>query len=387
MSPLASFTRSVNWLMLASAGLLVMAGLVTMNSFLPAQVAGAPNVFFQQQLVWFLISIAVFFGASLVDWRFLRTTPVVVTIFIASVVSLALLFGLGTITMGALSRFNLGVFFIQPSDPAKLALVIILAKYFSRRHVEIAHIRHIFVSGVYAFIFFILLFIQPDFGGAIVVFALWLGMTLVSGLSKKHLALIFLTGAVAFGALWGFVFQDYQKDRIRTFVSPLTDIHGAGYNAYQSMVTVGAGQVLGRGIGFGTQSRLKFLPEYETDFIFAAFAEEWGFVGVLILTLCFVVLFGCILREARRGATNFETLFAVGVALMLAVPSIIHVGMNVGVLPVTGTVLPFVSYGGSHLVIEFLALGMLSGMRRYHRAAHREELGGEVALLSGAQPR
>ncbi len=374
MSPLASFTRSANWLMLGAASLLVMAGLVTMNSF------GPSNVFFQQQVVWFLVSIAVFFGASIVDWRFLRTTPVVVAIFIASVVSLALLFGLGTITMGALSRFNLGVFFIQPSDPAKLALVVILAKYFSRRHVEIAHVRHIFVSGAYAFIFFILLFIQPDFGGAIVVFGLWLGMTLVSGLSKKHLALIFLTGAVAFGALWGFVFQDYQKDRIRTFVSPLTDIQGAGYNAYQSMVTVGAGQMLGRGIGFGTQSRLKFLPEYETDFIFAAFAEEWGFVGVLILLLCFVVLFACILREARRGATNFETLFAVGVALMLAIPSIIHVGMNVGVLPVTGTVLPFVSYGGSHLVIEFLALGMLSGMRRYHRAAHREELGGEVVM-------
>lgn len=374
MSPLASFSRSVNWLMLGAAGLLVMAGLVTMNSF------GPSNSFFQQQMVWFLVSIAVFFGASLVDWRFLRTTPVVVTIFIASVVSLALLFGLGTITMGAMSRFDLGVFFIQPSDPAKLALVIILAKYFSRRHVEIAHARHIFVSGAYAFIFFILLFVQPDFGGAIVAFGIWLGMTLVSGLSRKHLAIIFITGAVAFGALWGFVFQDYQKDRIRTFISPLTDIQGAGYNAYQSMVTVGAGQMLGRGIGFGTQSRLKFLPEYETDFIFAAFAEEWGFVGVLILLLCFFVLFTCILREARRGATNFETLFAVGVALMLAVPSIIHIGMNVGVMPVTGTVLPFVSYGGSHLVVEFLALGMLNGMRRYRRAAHREELGGEVVM-------
>lgn len=374
MSPLTSFSRSVNWLMLGSAVLLVMAGLVTMNSF------GPSNDFFQQQLVWFLVALAVFFGASLIDWRFLRTTPIVVAIFIASVVSLGLLFALGTISMGALSRFDVGLFFIQPSDPAKLALVIILAKYFSRRHVEIAHVRHIFVSGAYAFIFFILLFIQPDFGGSIVVFGLWLGMTLVSGLSRKHLAIIFITGAVAFGALWGFVFQDYQKDRIRTFVSPLTDIQGAGYNAYQSMVTVGSGQMLGRGIGFGTQSRLKFLPEYETDFIFAAFAEEWGFVGVLILLLCFAVLLACILHEARRGATNFETLFAVGVALMLAVPSIIHVGMNVGVLPVTGTVLPFVSYGGSHLVVEFLALGMLSGMRRYRRAAHREELGGEVVV-------
>lgn len=360
--------------MFGSAVLLVMAGLVTMNSF------GAENSFFEQQLVWLLVSMAVFFGATLVDWRLLRSTKVVVWIFGISVVALALLFGLGTVTMGAISRFDLGVFFIQPSDPAKLALVIILAKYFSRRHVEIAHVRHIIVSGIYALIFFILLFLQPDFGGAIVVFALWLGMTLVSGLSKKHLAIVFLTGAIAFGGLWTFVFQDYQKDRIRTFVNPLTDIQGAGYNAYQSMVTVGSGELLGKGIGFGTQSRLKFLPEYETDFIFAAFAEEWGFIGVLIMMLCFVVLFGTIIREASRGATNFETLFAIGVALMLAVPSVIHIGMNIGLLPVTGTVLPFVSYGGSHLVIEFLALGMLSGMRRYRRAAHRDVLGGEVVM-------
>lgn len=380
MSPVASFSRSTNWLMFGSAVLLVMAGLVTMNSFLPAQEIGTQNSFFEQQLVWFLISLAVFFAATLIDWRLLRSSKVVVWIFGISVASLALLFGLGTVTMGALSRFDIGIFFIQPSDPAKLALVIILAKYFSRRHVEIAHVRHIIVSGVYAFIFFVLLFLQPDFGGAIVVFALWLGMTLVSGLSKKHLAIVFLTGALAFGGLWTFVFQDYQKDRIRTFVNPLTDIQGAGYNAYQSMVTVGSGQILGKGIGFGTQSRLKFLPEYETDFIFAAFAEEWGFIGVLIMMLCFVVLFATIIREAARGATNFETLFAIGVALMLAVPSVIHIGMNIGLLPVTGTVLPFVSYGGSHLVIEFLALGMLSGMRRYRRAAHRDVLGGEVVM-------
>lgn len=374
MSPVEHFTRSIDWLMLGVASLLVMAGLITMNSF------GESNSFFEQQVVWFLISIAVFLGATLIDWRLLRSTKIVVWIFGVSTALLALLFVLGTVTMGAVSRFDFGAFFIQPSDPAKLALVIVLAKYFSRRHVEIAHVRHIIVSGLYAFIFFILLFLQPDFGGAIVVFAIWLGMILVSGLSKKHLAIVFLTGALAFGGLWTFVFQDYQKDRIRTFVNPLTDIQGAGYNAYQSMVTVGSGQLIGKGIGFGTQSRLQFLPEYETDFIFAAFAEEWGFIGVIILMACFVILFGGIIREASRGATNFETLFAIGVALMLAVPSVIHIGMNVGLLPVTGTVLPFVSYGGSHLVIEFLALGMLSGMRRYRRAAHRDVLGGEVVM-------
>ena len=380
MTFLKNVSRDIDWVLLASALLLCAAGLVTMNSFLTAQAGAAGNPFFDQQVIWVLVSLAVFFVASRIDWRFLRTTPVVVTIFLLSVAALALLFVLGTVTKGALSRFDLGLFFLQPSDPAKLALVIILAKYFSRRHVEIAHIRHILVSGLYALIFFVLLFLQPDLGGAIVVFFLWFGMVLISGISMKHVAFVFVTAALVFGGLWTFVFQDYQKDRIKTFVNPLTDIQGAGYNAYQSMVTVGSGQLLGRGIGFGTQSRLQFLPEYETDFVFAAFAEEWGFVGVLMLLICFSILVFRVVREGMHGATNFETLFAIGVALMIILPAVIHVGMNVGVLPVTGTVLPFVSYGGSHLVIEFLALGMLMGMRRYRRAAHRDVLSGEVVM-------
>lgn len=361
-----SAPRSVDWVVLASALLLSAAGLVTMNSFIE------PNTFFEQQMVWLLIALAVFFSATLIDWRFLRNTWVVVTLFAVSILSLVLLFLFGAITLGAQSRFDLGLFFIQPSDPAKLILIIILAKYFARRHVEIAHIRHILVSGAYAFLFFVLLFVQPDFGGAIVVFLLWLGLVLVSGISKKHLALVFLAGTLAFGLLWGFVFQDYQKARIMTFLNPLTDIQDAGYNAYQSTITVGSGQLLGKGIGFGTQSRLQFLPEYETDFIFGAFAEEWGFIGVLFLLACFALMLWRIVRSAFLGATNFETLFAIGVALSIAAPAAIHIGMNIGLLPVTGTVLPFVSYGGSHLVIEFLSLGILSGMQRYRRDVHRE---------------
>lgn len=369
-----ALSQHIDWLMLGAALLLVGAGLVTMNSF------AEPNTFFEQQLIWCALALLVFFGASAIDWRFLRTTRVVVVLFIVSCVTLLLLFVLGTVTKGALSRFDLGLFFLQPSDPAKLVLIILLAKYFSRRHIEIAHIRHIVVSGLYAFIFFILLFLQPDFGGAIIVFCIWLGMVLVSGLSKKHLMVVAAVGFAAFAGLWLFVFQDYQKDRIKTFINPLTDIQGAGYNAFQSTVTVGSGQFVGKGVGFGTQSRLQFLPEYETDFIFAAFAEEWGFVGVVLLTLCFGFLLWRILGEAMHGATNFETLFAIGLTLMLVTPWVVHVGMNVGVLPITGTVLPFVSYGGSHLVIEFLGLGMLAGMRRYRRTTHPESVGGELLM-------
>ena len=154
----------------------------------------------------------------------------------------------------------------------------------------------------------------------------------------------------------------------------MEDIRGAGYNAYQSTIAVGSGGFFGKGIGYGTQSRLQFLPEHQTDFIFAAFAEEWGFFGVLLLLLCYGVIVWRIIVAAFVGASNFETLFAIGLAVFFMVQFIVHIGMNMGLLPVTGQTLPFMSYGGSHLVTEFAGLGILFAMRRYSRDAHRESM-------------
>jgi rod shape determining protein RodA len=159
--------------------------------------------------------------------------------------------------------------------------------------------------------------------------------------------------------------MDYQKDRIRTFLDPLADIQGTGYNAYQSTIAVGSGQLWGKGVGYGTQSKLQFLPEYETDFIFAAFAEEWGLVGVVMLFTLFGVVIWRLIYHAVRGATNFERLFAAGVAILFIAHFTIHIGMNIGLLPVTGTTVPFLSYGGSHLLTEFLGVGIVIAMARY----------------------
>jgi rod shape determining protein RodA len=357
---------AIDWPLFLSALLISAAGLVTMNSFV------GESYFFERQLIWLGISILVFFVACVVDWRFLRRTSVIVPLFIFSCSLLVLLFAVGTVAKGAQSWFDFGGFSFQPSDPIKLVLILVLAKYFTRRHVEIAHIRHIIVSGVYAFILFALVVVQPDFGSAIILFAVWFGMVLVSGISKKHLAIVIGLGVVSFAMLWLFVFQPYQKQRIITFIHPLADIRGAGYNAFQSTIAVGSGQLLGKGIGYGTQSKLQFLPEYETDFIFAAFAEEWGFVGVILILMLYAILIWRILSIAKLGSSNFETLFGLGLAILFMVHIIIHVGMNIGLLPVTGTTIPFMSYGGSHLLTEFLGLGILTGMRRYGRAAHRE---------------
>jgi rod shape determining protein RodA len=207
-------------------------------------------------------------------------------------------------------------------------------------------------------------------------------MVLVSGISKKHLLAVFMVGVAVFAALWFFVFADYQKQRIETFVNPLTDVRGAGYNALQSVIAVGSGGFWGKGLGYGTQSRLNFLPEYETDFIFAAFAEEWGFIGVSILLALYLIIIWRTVKIAMLGATNFEVLFGLGAAIYFLCHLVINVGMNLALLPVTGITLPFMSYGGSHLIAEFLSLGILFGMNRYARSTDREAVKNEVVGVS-----
>jgi rod shape determining protein RodA len=203
------------------------------------------------------------------------------------------------------------------------------------------------------------------------VFALWLGMVMISGISKKHLGIVTLLALVAGSAIWGFMLDDYQRNRIKTFVHPLSDIQGAGYNAHQATITVGSGELSGKGVGFGTQSRLKYLPEYETDFVFAAFAEEWGFIGVVLLFIMWGIVIWRIIEIGNFGETNFESLFAYGLAILLMSHFTIHVGMNIGLLPVTGLTFPFMSYGGTHLLATYLSLGVLMGMRKYARPHKR----------------
>ncbi|MBI5798366.1 MAG: rod shape-determining protein RodA [Candidatus Yonathbacteria bacterium] len=362
---------SIDWVLLSAAVAIVFLGLVTMDAFT------GTNLFFEKQLLSLTVALGAFFLATRVDTDMLRRTNVLVTLFILTSTLLLVLLGLGYATKGAQSWFKFGHFSFQPSDAMKLLLVIILAKYFSRRHVEIANFRHIMVSGIYALIPFILVLLQPDFGSAMIIFLIWFGMILVSGVSKKHLAFVFLVGAVVFVGLWMEVFKPYQKARVMTFVHPMSDIRGSGYNAYQSTIAVGSGQITGKGVGYGTQSRLRFLPEYQTDFIFSAFAEEWGFVGVLILFGLFTIVIARILMIALVGTTNFEMLYGAGVAILIISAFFVNIGMTIGLLPITGVPVPFMSFGGSHLFVEFTALGLLVGMKKSARPAHRSALSNE----------
>jgi len=361
----------IDWLLFFFILPVLGAGLITMKSFTEE------TPFFSHQLVWIAISFVVFFILSYIDFRFLKRTDVLVVLFSFFSILLLLLFAVGHVSNGAQSWFSFGGFSFQPSDMMKLVVIMMLAKYFSRRHVEIDNFKHIFISGLYALIPFLLVFLQPDFGGAMIIFFIWFGMTLISGISRKYLLVVLGCAAITFALLWGFVFQPYQKARVVNFIQPLSNIQGSGYNVYQSTIAVGSGQVFGKGVGFGTQSRLKFLPEYQTDFIFAAFAEEWGFVGAIILFLLLGLIIWRILHIALLGAKNFEILYGIGLAVYFMSHFIINIGMNIGIMPVTGITLPFMSYGGSHLLTEFIGLGILMGMNRYRRVAHRDDMRNE----------
>ncbi len=361
------FFRGVDWALAFSAVALALLGLSAMKSFGIGDGATATAVndyYFNRQIVWIICGILVFIFALLVDWEFLKSNSIILLFFyLLMLVFLGvLLLGGGSIVKGAESWYKVYSVALQPVEFMKILLVLVLAKYFSRRHVEIARFFHIFVSGIYVAVPVILVMLQPDFGSAVVMSALWFGMALVGGIKLRHILYLLGIAVIAGIIFWNFVFLPFQKSRILAFLEPARDVRGAGYHALQSTIAVGSGEILGKGIGFGTQSRLSFLPEKESDFIFAAFAEEWGLIGVLIIFLFFGVVMWRILRAGIYGESNFEKLYAAGLAILFVSQAAIHVGMNIGLLPITGLGMPFMSYGGSSLVSSFLAVGILESL-------------------------
>lgn len=365
------FIQQVDWVLIAAIVPIMLGGLATMTAF------GNEGGFFLKQLMWISIGVIVMLLIARSDMRFLRESRYIIIFYIASLALLLLVLVAGKTVKGAKSWFSFGFFSFEPADLVKLLVIMVLAKYFARRHVEIARFKHLLVSALYAFVPIGLIMLQPDFGSALVVAGLWIGMSLIAGISKRQILIILGALVVGFSLMWLFVFKPYQKARIETFINPTADIRGRGYNAYQSVIAVGSGGVLGKGLGYGTQSRLNYLPEYQTDFVFAAFAEEWGFIGGLIIVACFIVVLWRLIIHAQRGATNFETLFCAGYALLLFGHVIVNIGMNIGIMPVTGIPLPFMSYGGSHILGECIGLGIILSMSRFERAMHPDDINNE----------
>lgn len=318
---------------------------------------------FYKQITFFVIGFFVMIGLSLFDYRILRNNSYLILILYG--ICLLLLIGLhffAPIIRGTRGWYKMGLLSLDPLEPTKIVLIILLAKYFSMRHVEMYKSRHVIFSGLYLLPAVLLVFIKPDLGGTAVLILIWVGILLISGIKLKHFFILFLCFLLIAGLAWNFLLEDYQKQRITSFLLPY-DYLGASWSQNQTKISIGSGQILGQGLAQGSQVQYGFLPEPHTDFIFSVIAEEWGMIGVLALFVSFGFLIWRILKIAIESESNFPRLFASGFAVVLIAQFFINIGMNLSFLPVVGIFLPFVSYGGSGLIANFISLGILQSIK------------------------
>ncbi len=349
-----------DWLLMGAVFLLVALGLMSLFSL--QGISSFP--FFTRQSIWAMIGLAALVGASLVDFRLFRTQSGAVLLFYFAAVILLLIVLVGNFTVRGVSAWlKFGSVFLQPVEPAKLALIILFAKFFSKRHIEIYRVRHLAISGFYLALPMLLVLLQPDLGSAIVLAAIWVSIIVFSGMKLRHFLFLMLIIVLLVVFSWGFLLEPYQKARITAYINPYSDPQGAGYQMLQSMIAVGSGRIWGKGLGYGSQTHLHFLPEAETDFIFAAYAEEWGFMGTVVMLSLFLILIWRIVLIGMRASDNFSRLYTLGFATLIFFQAFIHIGMNMGVLPITGLPLPFVSYGGSSLVTLLIGVGILQNIK------------------------
>lgn len=314
---------------------------------------------FERQLVFALSGLLLYFALSLIDYRAIKRATVGYYVGIISL--LLLLVFAGTALRGSTRWLELSFGQFQPSEFAKLALILLLAFFFEARVRSGISGKDFAVSFLLTLVPTILVYEQPDLGTALILLLIWGGLSLSAGLKWRYVLALLFSGLVLVLPLWSFL-RSYQRQRFLYFLNPGSDPLGGGYNVLQSIIAVGSGMIWGRGFGRGTQSHLNFLPEHTTDFIFAALAEEWGFVGSLLLFLLFALLLIMVLRVGLRSADDFGFFLCVGVFLVLCSQFFINIGMNIGIMPVTGIPLPFVSYGGSSLWTTLLGLGLVQSV-------------------------
>ncbi len=347
----------LDWIMIATITLLIITGLILIysTSFKEDQLANLSN--FINQVIFAAIGLGLMFALSMFNYRNLKNITAYLYIF--SIIALIIVLILGKTVSGSTRWIDLGFFNFQPSEITKLILVIVLAKYFSSNLREIKFFKHLLITGIYTAIPVALVLLEPDLGTALSFIIIWAVMLLVVGARFLYLALVGMGAGATFPLAWFFILRDYQKERLLTFLNPQGDPLGSGYNVAQSIITIGSGGILGRGLGYGPQSHLNFLPVQHTDFVFAVLAEELGFVGGIFLIVLLAVLFWRLFKAAKVSLDNFGKLISVGIITIIVFQVIINIGMNLGIMPVTGIPLPLVSYGGSSLLFFMLSFGII----------------------------
>jgi len=355
----------IDWLLIAVVLILAFWGLSVIYSIALGQGAVVQDSIWQltvvrKQIIALIIGVILFFIFSFINYKVFYIYNRYLLLGIILLLAGVLMFGITV--RGTTGWFEFFGFGFQPVEVAKLVLILILARYFTSRARYLSQFSHVVITGILTLIIVGLILAQPDFGSAVILFVIWVGMMFASGIPKKYLAILGVVMMI-FGVLaWFFVFQDYQKQRIQVFIDPQSDPMGAGYNVTQSIIAIGAGQLFGKGLGFGSQSQLKFLPESHTDFIFAVIAEEMGFLSVIFFIILFGFLFYRLIRIGKNSLDDFGLLVCVGVAVSLFSQLFINIGMNMGLAPVAGLPLPFVSFGGSSLIMSFVMLGIVQNI-------------------------
>jgi len=358
-SRLLLYLKNFDWVLFASVFLLACFGLAEIYSVSLGK-GGADLLNFKKQIFFIILGVFLLFLFAFLDYHSLRNYSPYLYILGAGLLILVLIFG--RTIRGTRGWFYFGNFSFQPVEFVKIVLLLFLARFFSNMSRQIRPLKHLILSGLGVLFFIILVLAQPDFGSALILLALWLIFLLIAGFNKKYFLIIGLILAISLSSLWIFSFQDYQKQRIITFLNPAFNPLDQGYNVSQAIIAVGAGRLTGRGIGFGSQSQLKFLPEAQNDFIFAVVAEELGFLGISLIILFFAVLFSRCLLNLKKINNDFGVFFVLGVLGLLFIQMFINIGMNIGLLPVVGISLPFLSYGGSAIISSFILIGILESI-------------------------
>lgn len=337
-------------------------GVVTIYS-VTYQQAGS-MAFYLKQLMWIGMGVAAFLVMYLIDYHKIARLSYV--LYGTIIVLLLVVLMMGKTSRGAQRWIPIGPFAFQPSEFAKLVLILVLATYYAAAP-RTGWMQRVLIPGAIMLPGLLLILKQPDLGSGLSFMAVYAAMLLVVGMRSKALGIIFLFSLMLFPFAWEIGWtslHDYQRQRVLTFIDPGYDPAGKGYHAMQSRIAIGSGELTGKGLYGGTQSQLKFLPEGHTDFIFAVYAEEWGFLGVVVLLTLFIILIMLSVEIALRAKDLLGSLLAAGVCAMLCFCMVVNIGMTAGMFPIVGIPLPLMSYGGSATIMTLASLGLLLNVKR-----------------------
>jgi rod shape determining protein RodA len=344
-----------DWLLLGATLLLFCLGLAAIYSVSLSQ-DNTDFANFKKQIVFGAVGIIALFLISVINYSAFRVYSRLIYWVAALLLILVLFFG--STIRGTTGWFAIAGYGFQPVELAKIALIVFLSRFFANRFSQFNLPKHLIVSFAGAAVLIALVILQPDFGSAAVLMGIYLMMLIFTKVKAKVIIAILLILSVLLTVGWFFGLKDYQKERVMVLLNPERDPLGSGYNVTQALIAIGSGQFFGRGLGFGSQSQLKFIPESQTDFVFAVIAEELGFLGVALLMVLWGIIFYRLIRAAKTAHDDFGMFMILGITFVFFIHLVINIGMNLGLVPVTGISLPFLSSGGSFLITSFILIGM-----------------------------